>query len=695
MWESLGENHHKGKLSAEEMQAQHHATDPFWQLLDHPQRNRAEIMQKIHRNPSVLKTRDPAGATPLLWLALLNSKEHIGIAREILEKDMEGHRICDKYEKETYEGENMLHIAIINKDIEFAQLLLEQNSDLLKHRATGTFFKTTCPYGEFPLSFAAASNQPDMIDLLIRHGAKLPAGDYEGLTPLHIAVRFDLYEIYDKLAMILKGQVDKGLFDGQLYRDIELSCLRFAAKAGSLEIFQKLLDRSKHTLWTYGPIDCFRYPVSMFERQEKQFLLFENNITEPFGGNLNSKNVMQLIIDHERLDIIQNCTVVCQFIDRKWQKCGSKKFYSRFIWFASFLVIFSVGIVLPPTSSRDPVQLQWWCRAACEIVVFTGAIGKSFIEMRELVENGWRAHFWKCSGAIQLENWSSALTCVGILLASATRLGKQDADGHVEECFLVLAALAGWSYFFFFLLGWHLTGPFVLMLTKIVRQDVTVLGVIFLVILGGFASAQIILGVESGFHEAAMHVWNCSTVAILGDSSVKYHEHDSELPAFKKMTGVVLAFGFPFLNGVILLNLLIAKMGDTYNHYVNTAETLWKLERARVLESMYREIDSAEKLELLKTCWFCTEDNKAEYYLVVTETKEDFYKQQSSEDSASEPETNMTSKQVQIPDKKETMTPAREGGSNGAGLFPLEDPAETDEKLRDFSPVLHSLLGSK
>ena len=49
----------------------------------------------------------------------------------------------------------------------------------------------------------------------------------------------------------------------------------------------------------------------------------------------------------------------------------------------------------------------------------------------------------------------------------------------------------------FFLLGWHLTGPFVLVLTKIIRQDLTVLGVIFVVILGGFASAQIILGVES------------------------------------------------------------------------------------------------------------------------------------------------------------------------------------------------------
>ena len=118
--DSFGRN---GKpLSPEELQAQVHACDPFWRLLNQPARDRAEILSKISDDPAVLQQRDPAGASPLLYLALLKSSDHIAIAKEILEREESKDRITDQYDVEPYIGENILHIAIVNKDVAFARL---------------------------------------------------------------------------------------------------------------------------------------------------------------------------------------------------------------------------------------------------------------------------------------------------------------------------------------------------------------------------------------------------------------------------------------------------------------------------------------------------------------------------------------------------------------------------------------------
>ena len=59
------------------------------------------------------------------------------------------------------QGENALHLAITNSNLEMAELLVEKCPALLRQRAVGRFFSpgNPCYYGELPLSFAASTNQ--------------------------------------------------------------------------------------------------------------------------------------------------------------------------------------------------------------------------------------------------------------------------------------------------------------------------------------------------------------------------------------------------------------------------------------------------------------------------------------------------------------------------------------------------------
>jgi transient receptor potential cation channel subfamily V protein 6 len=548
--DSFGRN---GKpLSPEELQAQVHACDPFWRLLNQPARDRAEILSKISDDPAVLQQRDPAGASPLLYLALLKSSDHIAIAKEILEREESQDRITDQYDVEPYIGENILHIAIVNKDVAFAQTLLEKNKDILKHRATGSFFKSggSCPWGELPLSFAAASCGAKMIDLLLEHGADIEARDKEGNTAMHIAVRFSKREMYEKLCKVFEAKCGESEL-----MELERSCLRFAALEGRTKMFEVILERSSKLLWSYGPITAMVYPISFFDKKN-----------EHAKHKLNRTSTMQIIIDYEQLELIKT-PVVSRFVDHKWKKYGASIFKKRFWSYVLYLAVFTVGIILPDLGDDDVRPLESLVRLACEIILFLGAAVKGFIEVKEMLAEGVVSHFWQCSGAIKIENFSSAAACLGIFLAAIFRFSRFDLDGDIEQCCLVLAALSMWSYAFFFLLGWKFTGPFVLMVIRIVRQDVAVLGLVFFVILSGFASCNIILGSASGFEHAAQHVFNIST-AVIDESSITQqscHEHP-----LKDTLSTVLAFTFVFLNGVILLNLLIAKMVSVIVVYVSS-----------------------------------------------------------------------------------------------------------------------------
>jgi hypothetical protein len=126
----------------------------------------------------------------------LKRHRHTEIARFLLSSCYDGKDIKD------YDGENALHMVIAHrpKDLEMIEWLCAECPELVQGRAVGKFFcdspytddrkDDTCPWGEYPLSFAAALNEPEIIKFLVqRAGADMLAQDSDGNTALHTAVK--------------------------------------------------------------------------------------------------------------------------------------------------------------------------------------------------------------------------------------------------------------------------------------------------------------------------------------------------------------------------------------------------------------------------------------------------------------------------------------------------------------------------
>ncbi|GFN98645.1 transient receptor potential cation channel subfamily v member 6 [Plakobranchus ocellatus] len=91
-----------------------------------------------------------------------------------------------------YQGQTALHIVVSKRNLPGAEALLKEmdGDELLNVRATGTKFRSTVMEGELALHTAALTLNWTMVDLLLRHGARLDTVNSRGDTVLHALVRF-------------------------------------------------------------------------------------------------------------------------------------------------------------------------------------------------------------------------------------------------------------------------------------------------------------------------------------------------------------------------------------------------------------------------------------------------------------------------------------------------------------------------
>ncbi|KAI8771187.1 transient receptor potential cation channel subfamily V member 6 [Biomphalaria glabrata] len=93
----------------------------------------------------------------------------------------------------SYEGQNVLHIAIAKGDIELTKVILEASKSkemLFAAFAKGSKFKKSILMGETPLSAAVTSLNRKMIGLLLEHGACIDQVNSKGDNVIHTLIKF-------------------------------------------------------------------------------------------------------------------------------------------------------------------------------------------------------------------------------------------------------------------------------------------------------------------------------------------------------------------------------------------------------------------------------------------------------------------------------------------------------------------------
>jgi ankyrin repeat protein len=125
--------------------------------------------------------------------------------------------------KEDKQGNTALHIAVLNRQVAIAKLLMQH----------GAAVNIACKDGWTPLYHATLTNQSKIVRLLIKYGANLNIKCEDGLTPLHVAT-------INKQVEIVKLLIEHGA-------DINVQCndgwtvLHHVACEGYLELTKLLL----------------------------------------------------------------------------------------------------------------------------------------------------------------------------------------------------------------------------------------------------------------------------------------------------------------------------------------------------------------------------------------------------------------------------------------------------------------------
>lgn len=121
--------------------------------------------------------------------------------------------------------------------------------------------------------------------------------------------------------------------------------------------------------------------------------------------------------------------------------------------------------------------------------------------------------YFSQQGSALLENLVSSTYCISIFTFTVL----YTFDIPLQQLYLAIASMAGYLYLFFFLLAFEMTGPMVVMVYRMLEQDVFRFVLIFLVFLLGFSQAFFVLDDKSTFIGSLSSCFE----ALLGDFEVQ------------------------------------------------------------------------------------------------------------------------------------------------------------------------------
>ncbi|XP_032254980.1 transient receptor potential cation channel subfamily V member 3 isoform X2 [Phoca vitulina] len=538
-------------------------------------------------------TASDTGKTCLMK-ALLNINPNTKEIVRILLAFAEDNDILDRfinaaYTEEAYKGQTALNIAIERRQGDVTALLIAAGADVNAH-ARGFFFNPKYLhegfyFGETPLALAACTNQPEIVQLLMENEqTDITSQDSRGNNILHALVT---------VAEDFKTQNDfvKRMYDMILLRsgtwELEtmhnndgLTPLQLAAKMGKAEILKYILSREikekplrslsrKFTDWAYGPVSSSLYDLTNVDT------MTENSVLEIIVYNTNIDN------RHEMLTLEPLHTL----LHMKWKK------FAKYMFFLSFCFYFFYNITLTLVSYYRPREEEALPHplALTHKMGWLQLLGRMFVLIWALcisVKEGIAIFLLRPSDlqSILSDAWFHFVFFVQAVLVILSVFLYLFAYKEYLAC-LVLAMALGWANMLYYTRGFQSMGMYSVMIQKVILHDVLKFLFVYIVFLLGFgvALASLIEKCPSdnkdcssygSFSEAVLELFKL-TIG-LGDLNIQQNSKYPILFLFLLITYVILTF-------VLLLNMLIALMGETVENVSKESERIWRLQRARTI----------------------------------------------------------------------------------------------------------------
>ncbi|XP_060012481.1 transient receptor potential cation channel subfamily V member 6 isoform X1 [Lagenorhynchus albirostris] len=482
---------------------------------------------------------------------------------------------------ELYEGQTALHMAIMNQNVNLVKALLAHGASV-SARAVGSAFclspHNLLYFGEHPLSFAACMGSEETVRLLIEHGADIRAQDSLGNTVLHILVlqpsKTFACQMYN-LLLSYDGHRDHLQSLDLVPNHQGLTPFKLAGVEGNTTMFQHLMQKRKHIQWTCGPLTSTLYDLTEIDSSGEEQSLLELIVTS-------KKREARQILDQ---------TPVKELVNLKWKRYGWPYFCVLAAIYLLYLVCFTTCCVYRPlnprthnqTDPRDNTVLQQkllqeayvtpedHLRLVGELVSIFGAVIILLIEIPDIFRVGVTRFFGQTILGGPFHVLFITYACM-VLVTMVMRL--TNTNGEVVP--MSFALVLGWCNVMYFARGFQMLGPFTVMIQKMIFGDLMRFCWLMAVVILGFASAFFIifqtedpneLGHFYSYPMALFSTFELFLTIIDGPAN-----YTVDLPFMYSVTYAA----FAIIAALLMLNLLIAMMGDTHWRVAHERDELWR-----------------------------------------------------------------------------------------------------------------------
>ncbi|XP_044575344.1 uncharacterized protein LOC123259139 isoform X2 [Cotesia glomerata] len=539
-----------------------------------------------------MQYRGSLGETLLHVLIICDTKTHTRIARVLIK--CFPRLAIDAVEGEEYLGASALHLAIAYNNNELVQDLIEAKANV-SQRAIGSFFlprdqqqqrvsrntdyEGLAYLGEYPLAWAACCANESVYNLLLDSGANPDDQDSFGNMILHMVVVCDKLDMFGYALRHPKFPASNGIANTAGFTPLTLAC-----QLGRAEVFREMLELSAREFWRYSNITCSAYPLNALD-------------TLLPDGRTNWNSALFIILNGtkaEHLDMLDG-GIIQRLLEEKWKTFARLQFLKRLIILVFHLTSLSLAVYLRP-GEIDADLMGWpeeWTeigRTIAECITVLGVLGYILFQLGGEVVNIGLISFLK-QLSHEPAKFIFLLSNILILACIPCRLA---ADRHLEDAILVVAVPGSWFLLMFFAGAVRLTGPFVTMVYSMITGDMLTFGIIYMVVLFGFSQSFHFLykgfpRVSSSLFQSYHSTWMALFQITLGD----YSYSDLSDTTYPNLSKTVFAI-FMVLVPILLLNMLIAMMGNTYAHVIEQSEKEWMKQWAKIVVSLERAVSQKD-----------------------------------------------------------------------------------------------------
>ncbi|XP_056384838.1 transient receptor potential cation channel subfamily V member 4 [Hyla sarda] len=561
--------------------------------------------------------REPSTGKTCLPKALLNlnggKNDTIPMLIDIAEKTGNLREFLNSPFRDVYyRGQTALHIAIERRCKHYVELLVEKGADV-HAQARGRFFQPKDEggyfyFGELPLSLAACTNQPDIVHYLTENAHKkadLRRQDSRGNTVLHALVAIAdntrentkfVTKMYDLLVIKCANLYPDCSLEAILNND-GMSPLMMAAKLGKIGIFQHIIrleikaEEARHLSrkfrdWAYGPVYSSLYDLSSLDTCGEEVSVLEILV---YNSKVENR--------HEMLAV----EPINELLRDKWRKFGAVSFYISVVSYLIAMIIFTLIAYYRPMEGTPPYPYRTtvdYLRLSGEIITLVTGIFFFLSNIKDLFTK-------KCPGVNSLfidGSFQLLYFIYSVLIIVTAALYLAGVEAYLAV--MVFALVLGWMNALYFTRGLKLTGTYSIMLQKILFKDLFRFLLVYLLFMIGYASALVSLLNPCSTEEICKN--NGTDCSVPEYPSCRDSSTFSKflLDLFKLTIGmgdldminsakypavfIILLVTYIILTFVLLLNMLIALMGETVGQVSKESKQIWKLQWATTILDIER-----------------------------------------------------------------------------------------------------------